>query len=216
MLILIVMCCVSVSQSALTAFEPLVYRTSSYAVGYAIDYNFDGTFDRWYGTPRDEDVRVGLPSWGEARGQVEFRVSNIPLTKKDYRDVDGDDNFAPTLYLDKIYLKKYWFSASNQDADMSLYGYVGDGRAYGDDVYKLDNLLLENISRYYGSIDVTDFVRPLMGGSLSFAGFVLKETKQGSLVNYGSFYLDATYIPEPMTLFLLFTSGIFVLTTKIK
>ncbi len=46
-----------------------------------VDNDYDGTFDSFYGMPRDDDVRVGRLSWGEARGHIEFKVNNIIMNR---------------------------------------------------------------------------------------------------------------------------------------
>jgi len=227
-LILTVICCNGISKAGVTTKLTkygAIRSSEPSATGYAVDHNcngcvsvnyphtYDGTFDRYYGTnpqrvfggPRiweDEDVRVGLPFWGEARGVVEFSLYGVPdeiYVYEPWQDTDNDEP-AYTLYLDKIYLRRYWFSG-NENSNTSIYGYVGDGYMGRSDIYETDLLIASNVGSY-GRIDVTDFVKNLKDDN-SYAGFLLKETRNGSLLNYSSFYLDATYIPEPCTISLM-------------
>jgi hypothetical protein len=195
-LAVVFVCCNGLTNATIITIEPI-------ATGYAVDYDYDGTFDRFYGTPRDDDVRVGRLSWGEARGHVEFRITGIPSTIREYESGNTNDKVFKTLYLDKIYLRRYWYSGSNTESKTSLYGYVGDGRSYGNEEYKVDNLIEENIGRY-GLVDVTDFVVGLKNNNHTYAGFVLQEKQDNVILNYGHFWLEAYYvIPEPTTLSLL-------------
>lgn len=80
---------------------------------------------------------------------------------------------------------------------------MGDGRSYGNEEYKVDNLIEENIGRY-GLVDVTDFVVGLKNNNHTYAGFVLQEKQDNVILNYGHFWLEAYYvIPETTTLSLL-------------
>lgn len=214
-LILTVICCNESTNATIITIEPS-------ATGYALDYNYenytyDGTFDRYYGNnPKsiisegkriwdDDDVRVGLPDWGEARGIVEFRLSGVPYEIYVYEQEPTRNNPNPPYYiltLDRIFLRRHWFSGSIIDTKTTIYGYNADGYMAPSDIQKMDYLVAENIGRN-GSIDVTNFIKDLKDGNNYYAGFTLKETRYGALLNYGSFYLDAYYIPEPTTLSLL-------------
>jgi|GEM_PF-3549615 len=98
-LAVVFVCCNGLTNATIITIEPI-------ATGYAVDYDYDGTFDRFYGTPRDDDVRVGRLSWGEARGHVEFRITGIPSTIREYESGNTNDKVFKTLYLDKIYLRR--------------------------------------------------------------------------------------------------------------
>ena len=194
--LILIVCCNGITEAGLSS---TIYPS---AKGYAIDnYREDGTFDRFFPY---EDVRVGLPSWGEARGYVEFRIDSI----KDVIFSTSDEDGTITEYkLDQIYLRRWWYSGSTANSNTSLYGYTGNGLANNSDVYNTDMLIKTGVGSY-GSINVTDFVINLRNNNEIYAGFVLKEEKNGILLNYGAFFLDAKYtvVPEPTTL-LLFAVG---------
>jgi len=197
-LMLTIICCNGLTNAGLKlTIEPI-------ATGYAVDNDYDGTFDSFYGTPRDDDddVRVGLLSWGEARGYIEFKVNNIP-------DSLIEENTCNILHLDKIYLRRWWYSGSNLESKTSVYGYAGDGRADSFDVYKTNSLIKANVGKYE-LIDVTDFVTNLMNNNKIYTGFVLAEKRNGIILNYGAFYLNAIYIPEPCTMVLI-VSGLMLI-----
>lgn len=222
--IMSIMCYVGVANASSTTHHANGVSKTPTATGYAIDYDYDGTFDRFYGSPRDDDVSIGLLSWGETRGYAEFSIGTIrdTITRYDIPDwwEEGDefnDEWMTILHLDRIYLNTLWYSGSSTESAMSIYGYEGDGIGILSHGIYQTNLLIASGIGDYESVDVTDFVISLMHDDADYAGFTMVETRDGVIKNYYSegFELDFIYIPEPMTILILAIGIVYMRNMKI-
>ena len=185
--------CVQPADAALFSATPT-------ADGYALhEYN---TSYPWYGlntTSTDLDVSVGdfVGDLIEARSALEFNISSVP---------SGFTIQSATLYL----------YASLSDANIGVYGYIGNGTIELGDFTDILPMTTAFDPGPVNVIDVTGFVSGLFPSGTNFVGFQLKELNPP---DYNDFFsseagieslrprLEIVYapasVPEPSTMLLL-------------
>jgi len=181
--------CVQPADAALFSATPT-------ADGYAL-HEYD-TSNPWYGlNTTSTDLYVSVGDLIEARSALEFNISSVP---------SGFTIQSATLYL----------YASLSDANIGVYGYIGNGTIELGDFTDILPMTTAFDPGPVNVIDVTGFVSGLFPSGTNFVGFQLKELNPP---DYNDFFsseagieslrprLEIVYapasVPEPSTMLLL-------------
>ena len=179
--------CVQPADAALFSATPT-------ADGYALhEYN---TSYPWYGlNTTSTDLYVSVGDLIEARSALEFNISSVP---------SGFTIQSATLYL----------YASLSDANIGVYGYIGNGTIELGDFTDILPMTTAFDPGPVNVIDVTGFVSGLFPSGTNFVGFKLRELIPP---DYNDFFsseasdeslrpllvIEYTPVPEPGTMMLL-------------